>query len=64
MFNIPDFGNYFEVGQDGMSHHLSIFNFSFEPACFYALGSPIAMFLAVRGIDSLGTDFKLPTCER
>ena len=31
---------------------------------FYALGSPIGMFLAVRGIDSLGPNFSLPTCNR
>lgn len=36
----------------------------FEPAAFYALGSPIGMFLAVRGIDSLGPSFSLPTCGR
>ena len=36
----------------------------FEPAAFYALGSPIGMFLAVRGIESLGPSFSLPTCGR
>ena len=36
----------------------------FEPAAFYALGSPIGMFLAVRGIESLGPSFSLPTCDR
>jgi hypothetical protein len=30
---------------------------------FFALGSPISMFLSVRGIEELGTDFQLPTCE-
>jgi DDHD domain len=35
---------------------------SFRPANFFALGSPVAMFLAVRGISSLGEDFHLPTC--
>jgi hypothetical protein len=30
---------------------------------FFALGSPIAMFLTVRGIDKLSDDFKLPTCN-
>ena len=28
---------------------------------FFALGSPISMFLSVRGIEELGTDFQLPT---
>ena len=36
----------------------------FEPSAFYALGSPIGMFLAVRGIESLGPHFFLPTCSR
>ncbi|QQP51746.1 SEC23interacting proteinlike [Caligus rogercresseyi] len=34
----------------------------FQPSAFYALGSPIALFLAIRGISSLGEDFSLPTC--
>lgn len=35
----------------------------FNPKKFFALGSPIGMFVTVRGIDTLGLDFKLPTCE-
>jgi len=34
-----------------------------KPKGFFALGSPIGMFLAVRGIDSLGGDFQFPTCK-
>ena len=30
---------------------------------FFALGSPIAMFLTVRGIEKLSFDYKLPTCK-
>uniref|UniRef100_A0A182S8D6 DDHD domain-containing protein n=1 Tax=Anopheles maculatus TaxID=74869 RepID=A0A182S8D6_9DIPT len=30
---------------------------------FFALGSPIGMFVTIRGIDALGLDFKLPTCD-
>lgn len=30
---------------------------------FFALGSPIATFLTVRGIDRLGVDYRLPTCK-
>ena len=33
-------------------------------SAFYALGSPLGMFLAVRGIDSLGSNFTFPTCPR
>ena len=36
----------------------------FKVSSFYALGSPIGMFMAVRGIDTLGPDFKLPTCPK
>lgn len=34
----------------------------FEPAGFFALGSPISMFLSVRGYDSISDDFRFPTC--
>jgi len=34
----------------------------FHPKAFFALGSPIGMFVTVRGIESLGEDFKFPTC--
>jgi hypothetical protein len=30
---------------------------------FFALGSPIAVFLSVRGIEKLSTEFKLPKCD-
>lgn len=30
----------------------------------FALGSPIGMFLTVRGVDEIGQDFQLPTCPR
>ncbi|XP_078047652.1 uncharacterized protein LOC144475532 isoform X2 [Augochlora pura] len=35
---------------------------NFQPRAFFALGSPIGMFVTVRGIDMLGEDFVLPTC--
>ncbi|KAK2586202.1 hypothetical protein KPH14_001465 [Odynerus spinipes] len=35
---------------------------NFHPRAFFALGSPIGMFVTVRGIDTLGEDFVLPTC--
>ena len=34
----------------------------FDPINFFALGSPIPMFLTVRGVENLGEDFQLPTC--
>ncbi|KAK9889140.1 hypothetical protein WA026_004410 [Henosepilachna vigintioctopunctata] len=35
----------------------------FQPTALYAMGSPIGMFVTVRGLDSLGEDFSLPTCN-
>lgn len=35
----------------------------FSPAALYALGSPIAIFECIRGVESLGADFVLPTCK-
>ncbi|XP_018399338.1 PREDICTED: phospholipase DDHD2 isoform X2 [Cyphomyrmex costatus] len=35
---------------------------NFRPRAFFALGSPIGMFVTVRGIDTLGENFTLPTC--
>ncbi|CAF2628973.1 unnamed protein product [Rotaria sp. Silwood2] len=35
----------------------------FPVAYFFALGSPIAMFLTVRGIKSLASDYTFPTCK-
>ncbi|XP_018313579.1 phospholipase DDHD2 isoform X4 [Mycetomoellerius zeteki] len=34
----------------------------YRPRAFFALGSPIGMFVTVRGIDTLGENFTLPTC--
>ncbi|KAF5294841.1 hypothetical protein FQA39_LY00325 [Lamprigera yunnana] len=36
---------------------------TFQPTAFFALGSPIGMFITVRGLDKLGPDFALPTCN-
>ncbi|XP_042209515.1 SEC23-interacting protein-like [Homarus americanus] len=37
---------------------------NFNPEAFFLMGSPIAMFITVRGIDTLSSDFHLPTCKR
>lgn len=47
------------VGQEGIIYPQLVF----EPSSFFALGSPIGMFITVRGLDSLGKDFSLPTCK-
>jgi len=47
------------TGQPSVRYpHLDI-----QPAAFFALGSPTGMFMAVRGIESLGREFHLPTCK-
>ncbi|CAL8257070.1 unnamed protein product [Lota lota] len=53
--------NYFEVGTGQVSviyHALD-----FEPVSFFALGSPIGMFLTVRGLERIEETYQLPTCE-
>ena len=35
---------------------------SFKPSAFFAMGSPIPMFLTVRGVEFLSPDYRLPTC--
>ncbi len=37
--------------------------FDFDPACFFAIGSPIGMFVTVRGFGSIGDKYELPTCK-
>lgn len=36
----------------------------FKPKCFFAFGSPMPMFLNMRGIQTISKDYKLPTCDR
>lgn len=35
----------------------------FEPVNFFALGSPIGMFLTVRGLEKIEETYQLPTCQ-
>ncbi|XP_072122623.1 triacylglycerol hydrolase DDHD2-like isoform X2 [Mobula birostris] len=37
---------------------------SFEPEVFFAFGSPIGMFLTVRGLKRIDPNYKFPTCKR
>ncbi|XP_032869528.1 phospholipase DDHD2 [Amblyraja radiata] len=36
----------------------------FEPEIFFAFGSPIGMFLTVRGLKRIDPNYKFPTCRR
>ncbi|XP_030627270.1 SEC23-interacting protein [Chanos chanos] len=54
--------NYFAIGTGQVSvvyHALD-----FEPVNFFALGSPIGMFLTVRGLEKIEETYQLPTCKR
>lgn len=52
------------MGQAGTgSPYINYPHLLFEPKNFFALGSPVGMFVTIRGIDNLGLNFKLPTCD-
>jgi hypothetical protein len=54
----------YRIGLSGTGQPLMKYpQLTFEPSSFFALGSPIGMFVTVRGIDTLGCDFRLPTCD-
>lgn len=36
----------------------------FKPRCFFAFGSPMPMFLNVRGVQNISKEYKFPTCDR
>uniref|UniRef100_A0A8B9B948 SEC23-interacting protein n=1 Tax=Anser brachyrhynchus TaxID=132585 RepID=A0A8B9B948_9AVES len=52
---------YFEVGTGQVS---VVYNaLDFEPDIFFALGSPIGVFLTVRGLEKIDENYRLPTCK-
>ncbi|XP_020510113.1 SEC23-interacting protein isoform X1 [Labrus bergylta] len=53
--------NYFEVGTGQLSVVYQALDF--EPVNFFALGSPIGMFLTVRGLEKIEETYQLPTCK-
>ncbi|XP_036591132.1 SEC23-interacting protein isoform X1 [Trichosurus vulpecula] len=51
----------FEIGTGQVS---VVYNsLDFEPEIFFALGSPIGVFLTVRGVDKIDENYRLPTCK-
>ncbi|XP_061491812.1 SEC23-interacting protein isoform X2 [Rhineura floridana] len=52
---------YFEVGTGQVSVVYSALDF--EPEKFFALGSPIGVFLTVRGVEKIDENYRLPTCK-
>ncbi|XP_058055722.1 SEC23-interacting protein [Anopheles bellator] len=54
----------YEVGPAGTGQpYITYPQLLFQPKKFFALGSPIGMFVTIRGIDALGLNFALPTCD-
>lgn len=53
--------NYFKVGTGQVS--VVYHTLDFEPVSFFALGSPIGMFLTVRGLERIEENYQLPTCK-
>lgn len=66
------FGGFFDFIFPWMSEWMSVFvpqvsvvypSLDFEPVSFFALGSPIGMFLTVRGVEKIEENYQLPTCR-
>ncbi|XP_071803441.1 triacylglycerol hydrolase DDHD2-like [Asterias amurensis] len=54
----------YEPGSEGVGQPLVKYSqLDFKPQCFFAVGSPIGMFLTVRGVSRVGEEYKLPTCD-
>ncbi|XP_008104997.1 SEC23-interacting protein isoform X2 [Anolis carolinensis] len=52
---------YFEVGTGQVS--VVYTTLDFEPEIFFALGSPIGIFLTVRGVERIDENYRFPTCK-
>ncbi|KAM3912806.1 SEC23-interacting protein isoform 2-T2 [Leptodactylus fuscus] len=52
---------HFETGTGQVSVRYN--SLDFEPVNFFALGSPIGMFLTVRGVNRIDENYRLPTCK-
>lgn len=54
----------YNTGTAGTGHpHIVYPQLNFKTSKFFALGSPIGMFVTIRGIERLGLEFELPTCD-
>ncbi|KAK4290109.1 hypothetical protein Pmani_036976 [Petrolisthes manimaculis] len=55
----------YRVGEGGTGQPtLNYPQLAFHPTAFFLIGSPLSMFITVRGIEAVGLDFYLPTCGR
>ena len=59
-----DTNNFYKHGLAGTGQLMVKYpQLNFRVAKFFALGSPIAMFQTVRGIERIDPEFKFPTCD-
>ncbi|XP_074642043.1 triacylglycerol hydrolase DDHD2-like isoform X2 [Tubulanus polymorphus] len=55
--------DYVDIGSAGTGQpHVRYPKLNFTPVNFFALGSPIALFLTTRGTETIPDDFSFPTC--
>ncbi|NP_001091152.1 SEC23 interacting protein S homeolog [Xenopus laevis] len=59
--SLPVDYEYFETGTGQVCVKYN--SLDFEPVNFFALGSPIGMFLTVRGLEKIEETYRLPTCK-
>ena len=53
------------VGTGGTGHaQIRYQQLKFSPVCCFALGSPVGLFLSARGVEVIGEEYKLPTCQK
>ncbi|XP_052266093.1 phospholipase DDHD2-like isoform X2 [Dreissena polymorpha] len=53
------------VGLGGTGQpHIKYPQLQFSPVCCFALGSPVGLFLSARGLETIGEEFRLPTCQK
>ncbi|XP_066449483.1 phospholipase DDHD2 isoform X3 [Eleutherodactylus coqui] len=60
-FNMVNY-EYFDVGIGQV--RINYPQISFHPEVFFAWGSPIGMFLTVRGLKRIDPEYQFPTCKR
>ncbi|CAM9768495.1 unnamed protein product [Bubo scandiacus] len=54
-------GQYWDIGLGQVSANYP--QLDYKPTIFFAFGSPIGMFLTVRGVKRINPDYSLPTCR-
>ncbi|XP_052772575.1 phospholipase DDHD2-like isoform X1 [Mya arenaria] len=53
------------VGEGGTGQpHIKYPQLKFSPVSCFAIGSPMGLILSARGVETIGEDFRLPTCQK